>query len=406
MKSHRPSGFSWLYVPVFYLLVFQNPLTVYIWQGFSYVDELFALLGSAAFFCQYSRRPAKRIRRNTGMLLLCILGFLLCGIAGNMRFDYQPFTLVLKDIYAHLKFFLSVLSGICLLRSIRPSRDMILRHCRICILFLSALLAADLLFDVFPQGGVRYGFGVRCLIFGHATYLAGTCVFLLSLILLCYEKRELPYLVLGSVLLISTFRGKALAGAAVCALVFWRVILQKKRPGLRHFLLAAAAGIVIAWRQIRYYYIDLAGRSARSQLFLTSLQILRDCFPFGTGFGTYGSDVAGSSYSPVYVRYGFLQNSELQPGSAFFSDTFWPMILGQTGFGGTVFYTAALGLLFAKALRIRRIHRNAYAAVLFLLAYLLISSTSEPTFCNTVSIPPAMILGFAIAGNKERGLLP
>lgn len=406
MNNLRNIRSHWLYVPVFYLLTFQNPLTVYIWHGFSYIDELFALFGSAAFFCQYCRKPAKLIRRDTGMLLLSLSGFFLCGIAGNLRFGYQPFALVLKDLYAHLKFFLSLLSGIWLLRYVRPSREVMLRHCKICILFLSALLAVDLLFDIFPQGGIRYGFGVRCLIFGHATYFAGTAVFLLSIVLLCYTKGELPYLVLGLILLISTFRGKALAGAAVCVMVFRRICLQKKRPMLRHFLLAAAAGMLIAWRQIRYYYIDLAGRSARSQLLLTSVRILRDCFPFGTGFGTYGSDVAGSCYSPVYVRYGFLQHPELQPGSAYLSDTFWPIILGQTGFLGTVLYIAALGLLFFKALQVRAVHRNAYAAVLFLLAYLLISSTSEPTFCNTVSIPPAMILGFSVAaGNSERGRL-
>lgn len=403
MKNLRNARSYRLYIPAFYLLTFQNPLSMYIWQGFSYIDELFALIGSAAFFYQYCRKPTQYICRDTGILLLSLSGFLLCGIAGNLRFAYQPFSLILKDLYTHLKFFLAVLSGIYLLRYAHPSREVILRHCKICILFLSALLAIDLLFDIFPQGGIRYGFGVRCLIFGHATYFAGASVFLLSLVLLCYSKRELPYLVLGLILLVSTFRGKALAGAAVCVMVFWRISMQKKKPELRHFLLAAVAGILIAWQQIRYYYIDLAGQSARSQLFLTSIQILQDCFPIGTGFGTYGSDVAGNFYSPVYVRYGFLRHPELQPGSAFFSDTFWPIILGQTGFLGTTFYITALGLLFFKALQVRAVHRNAYAAVLFLLAYLLISSTSEPTFCNTVSIPPAMILGFSIAaGNSER----
>ena len=85
------------------------------------------------------------------------------------------------------------------------------------------------------------------------------------------------------------------------------------------------------------------------------------------------------------------------PARNTFSDTFWPIILGQTGFLGTVFYLAALALLFAKAHRIRTVSRNSYAAVLFLAAYLLISSTSEPTFCNTVSIPPAMLLGRVLA---------
>ena len=407
MKSLRSRSNPWPYAAVFYLLAFQNPLTVYLWSGFSYLDELFALGGAAVFLLRYCLCGQIRIRRDTVLLLLMLAGFVLCGVAGNLRFGYQPMKAVLKDIYTNLKFFLSVLAGYYLFRYADPGKKSMLRHCHAGILALSVLLAADIVFGIFPTFGIRYGVAVRSLIFGHVTYLAGTCVFLLALVLMHYEARELPFLILGLILLISTLRGKALAGAVVCAAIFRRVILQRKKPALAQILLVGAVGILIAWEQIRYYYIDLAGESARSQLLLTSARIVGDCFPIGTGFGTYGSDVAASTYSPVYVRYGFLRHPELQPGSSFFSDTFWPIILGQTGFLGTVFYLAALALLFAKAQRIRTVSRNSYAAVLFLAAYLLISSTSEPTFCNTVSIPPAMLLGRVLAAvpDTERSVV-
>lgn len=398
-RSHGTYS-HWAFAAAFYLLVFQNPLTEYVWSGFSYVDECFALLGPLLLLRVY---PQLRLQKSTLWLIMGLLGFLLCGLAANLGFRYQAAGPVLKDIYTNLKFFLSVQAGCLLLRCGCPPREWVRHHARRGILILFILLLADVLLGIFPNGGIRYGLTVRKLIFGHATYLAAACVFLISVLLLHYEGRDWIYLGMGLMVLISTLRGKALAGTAVCVAVVWRVILQKKKPGLRHLLIVAAAGVCIAWNQIGYYYIELSGQSARSVLLQTSFEIMEDYFPIGTGFGTFGSDVAREFYSPVYVCYGFLRHYELQRDSAFFSDTFWPIIMGQTGFLGTACYLLALLLLFSKALQVRAVSRRAYGAVLFLLAYLLISSTSEPTFCNSVSVPPAAVLGYAIYAASDPG---
>lgn len=404
LTIHRYREQELVFFLFFYLLVFQNPLTKYVSPVFLYADELFALLGVAfVIYLGFSSVKKLIIKKDTLRMVAFLLAFAACGLTGNLLYRYQRADLVLKDLYVNLKFFLSVASGFYLFRYARPDRKLVLRHTKRCTVFLFLLLAADLLLDVFPNSGYRYGIKIRNLIFGHVTYLAGTCAFLLSVLMFHYEKRSIKYIAMALLTLISTVRSKALASAAAYLVVLYFIVIRRQRIRLWHILLIGALGLSIAWDQVSFYYIELAGQSARSVLTQTSFEIMKDFFPIGTGFGTYGSDVAGQSYSPVYVEYGFTKVHELQKETGFFSDTFWPIIIGQTGFAGTMCYLAVLSVLFRKTIQVRSADRSAYGAVLFIFVFLLISSTSEPTFNNAVSIPLAMMLGYALYTAEEAG---
>ena len=395
-----------LFFAVFYLLVFQNPLTAYVSDVFAYVDEIFALLGLLTPALILLGGGKLSVKRETVKIGTALAFFVLFGLLGNLLFRYQSMGLALKDLYVNLKFFFSVAAGYYLIGHARPSKERLIKHVKICITLLFVLLIADGMFGFLPDGGYRYGLRVRKLIFGHVTYLAGTCVFLLAILLIHFDKRNILFAAMGLLVLVSTLRGKALAGAAVYVIVAYFVIIRQQKFRWWHILAIGAVSFWIAWDQVRFYYIELAGQSARSVLTQTAIRIMGDCFPIGTGFGTYASAVAAEQYSQVYVNYGFLHLFELRQGSAYLSDTFWPIILGQTGFAGTVCYLASLVLLLRRLLKVRPFGRGAYGAVLFVVIYLLISSTSEPTFCNSVSIPLAMTLGYILVlaadGERER----
>lgn len=82
--------------------------------------------------------------------------------------------------------------------------------------------------------------------------------------------------------------------------------------------------------------------SPRTLLYLGSANVATTHFPWGAGFGRYGSFLAAEQYSPEYVRLGFPHITEVAPGSPYLSDTQWPAIVGEAGwFGGVVF---AVGL--------------------------------------------------------------
>lgn len=70
----------------------------------------------------------------------------------------------------------------------------------------------------------------------------------------------------------------------------------------------------------------------RVALYLGSVAVARDEFPFGAGLGRYGSHLSREQYSPVYERYGMDRVSGLALDRPIaITDTFWPMILGETG---------------------------------------------------------------------------
>ena len=387
---------SKLFLVLFYLLVFQNPLTEYVHQAFSYVDELSAGIGIAIFIYRSLKKRILEIRRDAAKITLPIVAFVIVGILSNLIYQYQGIGAVLADLYTNLKFYLMILTGYEIMRYSRPRKYQAIRHAKFVTVLLFTLLLLDILMNVFPTEGYRYGLQVRQLIFGHVTYMAAACVFLLSLLLLYYDRDCIKYIIMNLILLMATLRVKALAGAAGFIIVFYLVAVKKEKIRIWHILTIGLCAIVIAWDQISYYYVELSGESARSVMTITSFEIMKDYFPIGTGFGTYASHQAGVHYSPVYVKYGFEKYYDLRRVDGFFSDTFWPIIIGQTGFIGLSSYLVMLWRLFRSCVKVRAINNNAYAVVIFVFLYLLISSTSEPAFNNPISIPLAMLLGFSL----------
>ncbi len=386
------------YAVLFYLLLLQNPLESRI-PVMKLVDEALALVGVAMVLYQVLKEGRLRLKGSTIAMVVAFAGFLLAGLLGNLLWQYQPLKAVVTDLYTNMKFFLAVISGAQLFRRERGSLS---AHARFAAVFFFLLLLADQLFHLFPSGETRYGLRVSRLIYTHPTYLAGAMVFLLAVLTAGYEKKNKTGIAMCLAVLLFTLRGKAIAGAMVYGMIAYFLLHKKKKLRLGHLLLMALAVLAVAGRQVSYYYLELRGRSARSVLTQTAFRILGDYFPIGTGFGTYGSHVAANPYSPVYVRYDFREIYELGGGgTGFFDDTFWPIILGQTGLLGSLCYVVLLGLLFWRIQQVRKCSFSAYAAGIFAFVYLMISATSEPAFNNSVSVPLAMMLGQIITQKEE-----
>ena len=394
---------EWLLVVVFYLLMLQNPLSDTL-VVVKYTDELCAVLGCAVFLYTVLRSGKIRIKKSSAKLCFFLLVFALSGLSGNIIYKYQPVSVVLTDLLVNLKFFMSILTGYLLFSycGSERCRGTLLRHVHFSAVVFFIFLILDQLFHIFPSPEVRYGLRVSPLFYKHPTHLAGTMVFLLAIMMMFQDARNRKYIAMCLLILCFTLRGKALAGAAAYVLIYYFLILQRKRLKMWHIALFAIVALVIGWDQLQFYYVDLGGRSARSVMTQTSFVIMKDYFPIGTGFGTYASQSAGDFYSPVYVKYGFLDIYEVSnTGGAFFSDTFWPIIIGQTGAIGLCAYLASLLLLYLRIFRIRKVNTPAYAMGIFVLIYLMISSTSEPAFNNVIANPLAVALGYIISQEKH-----
>lgn len=84
----------------------------------------------------------------------------------------------------------------------------------------------------------------------------------------------------------------------------------------------------------------------RRLLYYTSAQIAVDKFPFGVGFGRFGSFISVKYYSDIYYQYGLHIISGMSEDEVkFIMDTFWPMIFGETGMlGGMAYIIVFIGI--------------------------------------------------------------
>lgn len=390
---------EWILLVIFYLLLLQNPLGELL-PVFNLIDECLVLVGPVLWLYRIIRRgkiTAKKTNLKVIGALVIFLGF---GLLGNILYGFQIASAVVEDVYVNLKFFLAILTGYELFRLCKQEKckRAFLSQARIAAVVFFSLFLLDMLFGIFKEFGIRYGIRVIKLMYGHPTYLASSMGFLLAVLTVFYEKKNDKYLFMTCAVLFFTLRGKAIAGVAVYLLIFFFVLKPRKRLRVWHFVMIIVAALVIAWEQFSYYYIDLGGASARSALLMTSIQIARDYFPIGTGFGTFASSVASEYYSPVYHMYGINAIHGMEEGRVLFgSDTFWPIIIGQAGVIGLACYGYVLFALFRRVLKLKNIDLYAYSGGVFIFAYMLISSTSESTFCNALSIPLALILGIIYA---------
>lgn len=395
---------EWILILMFYLILLQNPLEMAM-PVFKYTDEILPMIGLLFASSQMIRRRKLRFQKNDGIMVLAFLLFLMSGILGNVIYRYQPLNVVLIDLYTNMKFFLSVISGYVFFRScdLPRVRGSLVRHARFAAAVLFALLLMDQFFHIFPYAGMRYGLRVAQLFYYHPTFLAASVVFLVTILTAFYQKNNNIYIAMCLAVLFFTLRGKATAAVLVYCLIFYVIIVYRKKLRAWHIVLVALVVLAVAGEQLAYYYIDNSVSSARAVLTTTAFEIMGDYFPIGTGFGTYASNAAANSYSPVYLQYGLSGVYGLGVDNAMFSsDTFWPIIIGQTGLLGTLGYLFTLGRLFFKIVQRREVSIYAYAAGIFAFAYLLISSTSESAFNNAVATPLAVMIGYVLSLERKQ----
>ena len=142
---------------------------------------------------------------------------------------------------------------------------------------------------------------------------------------------------------------------------------------------------------------------ARVALYLGALAIARDHFPLGAGLGRYGSFISGVKYSPVYAEYGMDQVPGLQAARPdAMTDSFWAMIVGETGVIGGLGMAVFLGFIVVGLWRITvragtpALHAFALGATLVFVEGLVGSATA-----TTFVAAPIAFWVFGAAGVAE-----
>ena len=386
-----------LFIGVFYLLLFQASLTN-IFSGFGYIDELIALLAIPLSLFKLKSNEFKIRKRKDGFLIALSV-FSIAGILGNIKYNYQPIASVaLPDLFLCIKFWLAIYIGKALFAGLDLKKNGrgIFFHVKVMISLFCVLTLVDNVAHIFPAN-MRYGIRSTHLYYDSPTAFVAACAFLFAVLTIVkpYVDKTQKWFVLLLVLMCSSLRSKAFAAVSAFCLIYYFVFIRKKKITLRTLVIFVPLILFMVGDQIDYYFFsDIQSDSARYQLLITALSIAKDSFPLGTGFGTFGSYMSAIHYSPVYRIYGISTVHGLIEGATYFtSDSFWPMILGETGVVGLVSIVIVLGNMLKRLQKTKSMDLALYASGLVCMSYMLIISMAESAFVNPIAIPLAIVLG-------------
>lgn len=381
-----------LYVQIFEYALFKAS------SDFKVIDEVIAAISLLYIIYLFLTTSSKRFVRHEGCLILCLTAIILIGLTSNYLFKYQTLKAAAADMIIFAKpifaYFLSrfLLCDIDLNTLKKP----IITFCKLSSVVLFVAVLLNVFTGIFPvYSDQRFFLYSQELFFGHPTYLGSTCIVLICLMIGMRdytEKSNIIYILLTMLVSLVTFRYKILVFLLFCPLLIY-YSLKKRQINKLFFIVIIVVGFLFSYQQIKYYYVSNSS-FARSVLTVTSINIANDFFPVGTGFATFGSYQSGVYYSPVYHKYGIDRVWGISKSyPKFISDTFWPMLIGQFGYLGLMFFIFYVAFFFSLISKLRQLNLDYYYSALACLIYLLISSTAESSF-----VQPYAVLFFYIIG--------
>lgn len=242
---------------------------------------------------------------------------------------------------------------------------------------------------------VRYGIRSYKFLYMHPTYLVSAVVIMLCAVLSdCEKKYDIFIRIEAMAILLFTMRNKAFV--FVIGYFFMKTAMKyAKTIKIRYVLILAVIGIFSAYNKIMEYasyYLT----AARPALFIVGYMLARRYFPFGSGFGTFASEISGQYYSPIYYEYGINVVTGLEENAHWYiGDTFWPYIYSEFGFLGLILFLLIILNIFKSLQERYKFHKERQYAAFLILLYILIASTAEAIFTDvTGSFSFAVIAGY------------
>lgn len=391
-------------ISLFYFIIFQNVLENY-FNIFGILDEaMSAAIVIIAIINILSSRRKYVICKNNKKILVSVLALIIIGIIGNLKTDYQTMIPALKDAVCVLKGIITyVFIPLCLSNlNLDEYLTTMNNHLKFITGLVFLTVIANLLFDIFPYYEIRFGIKSQQIFFTHPTYLASFSVIIIILLSVNLREHEenKKYIILMLLVLASTLRFKSIAFIPIYMYLYYIVFKKQRKLQLLDVGILCVLGGVFAISQVMEYFNNPDW--ARNVLTMNSLNIAKDNFPIGTGFGTYASWASGESYSNIYYDYNISTTWGISPDFyEFIADTFWPMIIGQFGVLGLGIYIYILLRIYKNI--INNDNLDYYFGQILALLYLIILSIAEASFSGPIVVVYMALI--AVLGNKKIGRL-
>lgn len=405
-------------IDLFFLTLFLNTINeifTYVHKGLalgtvvSLVDEIF-IVGIVLYTLVNNRRLCET------RLLISLLCFICVGAIGN----YLQETSIRVFLLGAFNTLKPLLLFCCFTQIDFEWEDFwhLMKRLSACFIIIAISYFIDFFTPSFrqslgyPELEVRVGFRTLGGLFVKQTNgILWALVYFVYYKYYCDSHPKWKYWISAAIIFVS-MKVKDILGflLGLFSLLFSRIKVAYLGIGIPFFFIAFSAYMYFMPEHYAAYFENEGDGSnvARVALTYTSVSIAKDNFPFGVGFGQYGSPTSRDENSPVYAEYGIntvwgLTNEDGDKN--FMCDTFWPMILGETGAIGSVIYIIILGIIFGPFLK-KYINNTKDLNVLFpsvLFIIFLGTSIGKPV----LSGPPHSFVLFGIAGifysliNKE-----
>lgn len=392
------------------LFAFERALITYI-PVLGYADEVFAIVTVAGILISLIEGSRKLSGLELILLVLLLFSFNI-GLISNYYSGLQSSPIaIVTDIISTYKIFLAYY-WIALQSAEQIHWDGIIRVlasiCRaLVVIMLACLIGAYIFGSELMLSDGRYGLPALQFLFnvpGNFSKLFYFIIPLLSADLYMDRSFYKKVMIVFSLLVwISTLRSRAIA-FAFCYLLFafWYFYLKNKRKtkiNIVQIIPFVILAVILGWNQIAFYLLE--GEQARGVLWRYSFVTMAKYFPFGSGFGTYASDVTVDYGSSLYAEYGFDKVYGLgYVHMHFLNDNYWPMIIGQLGFFGVVLIGLVVYLLYRYLLTGVSANKYFHFATLCAAGFLLASSIASKSYSEFSSIPVLMLHGILL--QRER----
>ncbi len=399
-----------LYEPL-QTIVFQQAKYI-VFQQAKYIDELICLIMLLLTFITIAVSKRVFLYQFEIKILIASLLLLLIGIIPYFGNAPNKIPAGFIDIVVFFKSISIYFTSRIFLRNweIANWRKILVPFFTIMAILIGLFVMFDKLYNLFSYHDIRFSMQSEALFFGHPSRYSFFWIycFIVLMPFLIKTNRTFLLFILAMGLLSLRFKYFAFVPFGVVVL-FTNNILDKIKVKSPVFIFAIALllGIMLfsVWEHLQInYYSD---KYARSALFRNSFVVAKEFFPFGSGFGTYGSYASGKYYSLLYYKLNMANVYGLSPGnSSFVSDTFWPMVLAQFGYLGLLLYGWILFLIFKGLYLFFRIeqdnaYRFFYLSAILLMVSLVIISSSDSIFVQNSSVMSFIYLACVVNLNKK-----
>lgn len=370
-----------------------------------YYDELIGLAGLfSAMFCFVNRRFVK----SDEIIFLLLVVMTIIGLISNLVFGLANSTFgILIDVLHLWKTFGAYflfkyeMSDFCDKQRVIHILSIL---ARIIIIFMLACSLIGQVIDIgvcssrgtvgpfkafnfFWHNGIQTGW----LIFGCVLVMAFSRISIKSFFIY-YLCALVPMLLTGSMLVYSFIVVETVL------MILWK----GKRFKAIYLLVIGLLVIAVAWQDIVSYFINMG---IRMQFYVVAISLATQYFPFGTGFATFGSEMAARYYSAVYINLGWANSWAFGTESHLLNDNFFAGILGQFGFIGLGLYLICLFLLFKSVLKLdhaNKIQKITLISIIITICVVMLGSASAKSMMGIFTFA---LLGFFSNTSKKEAII-